>query len=556
MDMKNLINRPHFTAGGGGGELPPDAAIPTRIRVCLDNVVPYAGNPRQSRNPKYDEIKESIRAMGLNFPPNVTRENPSDPYMIRDGGNTRLQILNELWQETGDRRYYEFDCLFHPFTFDLDIMIRHVVENEMRGGMILIDRGIAALKAKKYFEQGENKTLSNIALARSLKEMGWTIDDKSLGVALYAAEVLLEIIPGALWAGLGIDSVKRVRKIIEDCRKFWMRLPEHVEDQEDAEAEFEIIWTESLTSQDHEDFSVDAAQNAMEASIAGYIDCPVSSVRGEIQAMSRGVSQGGVKPVSALDQPGVNPAPINQPLRASNPTSTVNEQAVRTEPTKPEAATKPRAEAVVEAAKEINDFYREPEQVGTQLDDNWNDGHAQTEPSIVSFESPVNSEQSLAGESLYSLQQRCFGLVSELFILLNLSHCAVDTSQLGFQRHYGFLIVEPSDHDKSFMDQAIFIDALYQQFALLGASVNNLSIAAPEVNIDWLENWGGARGILKRSIEFQGGRNYALTEAARADADAGAVNEFLVLGYFNKAEQLVAEMFTRFSMGNVQGQGV
>ena len=84
-DFGAMLDRPHFTTGGGDGELPPDPAVPTLILVNLNNLVPYQGNPRQSRNPAYDEIKESIRAIGLQNPPNVTRADPSHPYMIRDG---------------------------------------------------------------------------------------------------------------------------------------------------------------------------------------------------------------------------------------------------------------------------------------------------------------------------------------------------------------------------------------------------------------------------------------------------------------------------------------
>ena len=216
MDMKNLINRPHFTAGGGGGELPPDAAIPTRIRVCLDNVVPYAGNPRQSRNPAYEEIKESIRAIGLQNPPNVTRADPSHPYMIRDGGNTRLEILRELWEETQDRRFFEFKCMFHPYTDDMDLLIKHCIENEMRGGMLLIERGLAALRFKETLESnGAHKCVSNKALARELGQKGWSVGDVVLGVALYAA-TLVDVIPVVLWSGMGKDQVQRLRKNITD----------------------------------------------------------------------------------------------------------------------------------------------------------------------------------------------------------------------------------------------------------------------------------------------------------------------------------------------------
>lgn len=298
-DYNALINdRPHFTSGGHN-ELPPDPAIPTLVIVNLDTLVPYQGNPRQSRNPAYDEIKESIRNIGLQYPPNVTRADPSHPYMIRDGGNTRLQILRELWEETNDRRYFEFKCMFHPYTDDMDMLIKHCIENEMRGGMLLIERGLAALKFKESIEKSDPKNISNKALARELSQKGWTVGDVVLGVALYAA-TLTDVIPTALWAGMGKDQIQRLRKNITDCRNFWLSLDDKKDDLEGAEEEFTLIWQEALREADSEELTVDKARDEIEGAMADYLGCPVMTLRGDIQAMSEGVSRGGSVPKSVL----------------------------------------------------------------------------------------------------------------------------------------------------------------------------------------------------------------------------------------------------------------
>ncbi|WP_370516873.1 hypothetical protein [Pseudocitrobacter sp. 73] len=63
-------------------------------------------NPRVTRNPGYDVLKASILARGLDNPPVLTRRPGDEKYMLASGGNTRLAILNELWQETQDERYH------------------------------------------------------------------------------------------------------------------------------------------------------------------------------------------------------------------------------------------------------------------------------------------------------------------------------------------------------------------------------------------------------------------------------------------------------------------
>ncbi len=83
-----------------------DPISDTPMRLTLHDVLPWHDNPRTTRNPKFDEIKESIRHRGLDTPPPVTRRPGEDKYRIRNGGNTRLEALNELYKETGDERYH------------------------------------------------------------------------------------------------------------------------------------------------------------------------------------------------------------------------------------------------------------------------------------------------------------------------------------------------------------------------------------------------------------------------------------------------------------------
>ena len=113
-------------------------------------------SPRTTRNPKYDELKESIRHRGLDTPPPVTRRPGEDKYRIRNGGNTRLEILNELYKETGDERYFRFNCLFRPWDQqrgEIIALTGHLAENDLKGDLKFIERAVGIQKAKAWYEE-------------------------------------------------------------------------------------------------------------------------------------------------------------------------------------------------------------------------------------------------------------------------------------------------------------------------------------------------------------------------------------------------------------------
>ncbi|EOH6332240.1 MULTISPECIES: hypothetical protein [Citrobacter] len=85
------------------------------VQVSLEQIQPFSLNPRVTRNPGYDVLKASILARGLDNPPVLTRRPGDEKYMLASGGNTRLAILNELWQETQHERYHRVCWPFRPW---------------------------------------------------------------------------------------------------------------------------------------------------------------------------------------------------------------------------------------------------------------------------------------------------------------------------------------------------------------------------------------------------------------------------------------------------------
>ncbi|WP_409268487.1 ParB family protein [Pseudomonas sp. KCJK9044] len=97
----------------------------TPMVVTLEQLRPYELNPRVVRNPLYDDIKASIRERGLDQPPAITRRPNDRHFIIRNGGNTRLSILGELWQETREERFFRIHCLFRPWQSESHALLGH-----------------------------------------------------------------------------------------------------------------------------------------------------------------------------------------------------------------------------------------------------------------------------------------------------------------------------------------------------------------------------------------------------------------------------------------------
>ncbi len=227
-DLKDRLLAPGFTAPPKVLEQLSDPISDTPMVLTLDQVLPWHDNPRTTRNPKYDELKESIRHRGLDTPPPVTRRPGEDKYRIRNGGNTRLEILNELYKETGDERYFRFNCLFRPWDKqrgEIIALTGHLAENDLKGDLKFIERAIGVKKAKVLYEQESGgESISQRELARRLKADGYPVSQSHISKMLDTVEFLLPAIPSMLYSGLGVDRVSRILSLRKASLSCWKRL--------------------------------------------------------------------------------------------------------------------------------------------------------------------------------------------------------------------------------------------------------------------------------------------------------------------------------------------
>lgn len=191
--------------------------------LTIEQLAPNPDNPRTSRNPRYDEIKASIKARGLDTVPKVTRDPDGDPnkYIFSDGGNTRYQILTELWQETGEERFFRIHVLVKPWPGRLQCVIGHLAENEVRGDLSFIEKARGVHKARIIYEEQLDKPVSMRELSKLLTEQGLPIDASSISRMESALTHLYPWMPDLLESGLGRPQINALLAIRQDAEKVW-----------------------------------------------------------------------------------------------------------------------------------------------------------------------------------------------------------------------------------------------------------------------------------------------------------------------------------------------
>ncbi|MGD8957354.1 MAG: ParB N-terminal domain-containing protein, partial [Chromatiaceae bacterium] len=166
------------------------------MELEVDMIRPYDHNPRHGDNPEYQRIKASVRAEGLDQPLVVTRRPGESTYMLQAGGNTRLRVLQELYAETGDERFARASCLYRPWTREMDVLLAHLRENDLRSDLTFLDKALAVREARRLLEEEQGaEAVTQTQLATTLRECGYALGQGRISQMTYAVDRLLPLLP-------------------------------------------------------------------------------------------------------------------------------------------------------------------------------------------------------------------------------------------------------------------------------------------------------------------------------------------------------------------------
>lgn len=288
------------------------------LRLNLDDIQRYERNPRWIPNPEHEDIKISIRERGLDQPLIVTLRPGDRHYTLKKGGGTRYQILRELYEETGEKRFYELEVVVEPYRDELDLIIGHGIENLKRGQMAFIETAKFFIDLKQLHEEIEGRELSTREACELINRDGFSVQQARLVQYNYALR-LYQYIPQTLEAGAGRPVIEKIRRHEKASLSIWQHFSDDL-------ALFEQLWGDALASNDDGPaFDVQSVQAAFENAAGAVLEISPQVLSGMVDlalqepdrtAMSQLSSGPGGSTVPAYARPPSPPPAFAEELEA------------------------------------------------------------------------------------------------------------------------------------------------------------------------------------------------------------------------------------------------
>lgn len=200
---------PGIFPNGAAGLKPDDEFDGSQMTLHPRQIKKYDRNPRRKPNHKYSEIKESIKAVGVLNPITVTRRPGSTEYMVFGGGNTRLDICQELAIEFPDNSLYAaMQVTYRAWRGEAAVIAAHAAENELRGDTTFWDKAntLVALKKELELENGAALTSNDVRLKAA--PIGWKVSRDTVLLYDFAIEWLAPVGP---WLTHSVTKVLKDR---------------------------------------------------------------------------------------------------------------------------------------------------------------------------------------------------------------------------------------------------------------------------------------------------------------------------------------------------------
>lgn len=193
--------------------------------------------------------------------------------MIKNDGNTRLEILWEFWQETKNETFFRINTLFHPWIGEVTLLTGHLVEDELHSRLCYIDRSVTVVGVAEVYkvEIGINFTQSQ--LVQKLTLNSYPISQPTVSQMMDTVNYLLPVIPDLLNAGMSrnlVQSILRLRKI---AKSIWNKQNKQHNTDSEQSYTFDNLFVEVLYQYNSEIFELNKFQDELIGQMANIFEC-------------------------------------------------------------------------------------------------------------------------------------------------------------------------------------------------------------------------------------------------------------------------------------------
>ena len=221
----------------------------------------------------YERLYQSIKEDGVQQPFVVARPPESEHYVLIAGGNTRLEIVRQLHEESGESLFSDINCVVVSWPGICTAKISHLVTNDLLNKASFIERAKAILK----FIDGNSDlpidhTTSDREVSKFFTDHGFPLYRTTYAAMRYAVHFLNDYLPLSLASSFSTLDVKHIQRLEDRLKNDWV-----VEGK--TESEFNKLFVEIAQSCDHEDLDYETFRDLLtEQVIAALQDVEESSV--------------------------------------------------------------------------------------------------------------------------------------------------------------------------------------------------------------------------------------------------------------------------------------
>ncbi|MDH6152608.1 MULTISPECIES: ParB N-terminal domain-containing protein [Paraburkholderia] len=181
------------------GAQTPEPQLTSVIRLKITDVMVYERNPRRASHERIVELKESIRANGIEQIVTVTRRPDETRYVVAKGGNSRVTAATALHDETRDERFLYYDFIYVPYPGEAKLLAAHLRENDQRADLCFWDKANGYLALKTDLEAERSETLSLREFSRLLEQEGAPVSHVLLSLFQFAVDRLSALGPATAY---------------------------------------------------------------------------------------------------------------------------------------------------------------------------------------------------------------------------------------------------------------------------------------------------------------------------------------------------------------------